>query len=390
MADKTDMERIIQDPETGTYGFRMDLQRGADNSRHQAKRGGFSTDVEALAKYRELRAAQDAGTQKSRLAGTVSSLLEGWLESRVQQLQPNTVYNYRYLFRLIKPYVGRKKASALTGRMLGSAYKKLEAKGLSRTTLRKADLILKKAYVEETGRTLVVDAPRESDRERPVWTRREACLFIEGTCDDRQHLLWRLLVMTGLRRGEACGLQWKDLDLRFRMLNVKRQRVIDNDTRKIVEKPPKSLNGLRAVALDAVTVKMLREARRSARSKYVFVGRTGQPLRPDNLTDRFNQLARQLGIRPLGPHQLRHLLASTLIVKGYGIHEVAERLGHDAATLMKYYAKVDTARRIQAAEDAATLMSGQRLDRESARRPLAHPQWRWTPATNRRTYTLAG
>lgn len=48
-----------------------------------------------------------------------------------------------------------------------------------------------------------------------------------------------------------------------------------------------------------------------------------------------NQLARAAGVRPIGPHQIRHLLASSLLDAGYGIHEVAERLGHDPATLMR-------------------------------------------------------
>jgi hypothetical protein len=61
----------------------------------------------------------------------------------------------------------------------------------------------------------------------------------------------------------------------------------------------------------------------------LFAGRTGQPIRPDNLTDRFNQLAEAAKVRPIDPHQIRHLIASTLLDAGYGVHEAAERLGHD-------------------------------------------------------------
>jgi integrase len=92
-------------------------------------------------------------------------------------------------------------------------------------------------------------------------------------------------------------------------------------------------------------------------SGYMFTGRQGQPLRPDNVTDRFNQLAVAAGVRPLGPHQIRHLVASNLLDLGYGIAEVAERLGHDPATLMRYYSRVNAGRRRQSADDLAGLIA---------------------------------
>ena len=94
-----------------------------------------------------------------------------------------------------------------------------------------------------------------------------------------------------------------------------------------------------------------------AGSPYMFTGRTGRPLRPDNVTGRFNQLAAAAGVRPIGPHQIRHLLASSLLDGGYGIHEVAERLGHDPGTLMRYYSRVNAQRRRQATDHIAELMS---------------------------------
>jgi integrase len=75
------------------------------------------------------------------------------------------------------------------------------------------------------------------------------------------------------------------------------------------------------------------------------------------ISDRFNQLTVAAKVRPLGPHQIRHMLASNLLDTGYGIHEVAERLGHDPATLMRYYAKVSATRRRQACDRIAELVA---------------------------------
>lgn len=62
-------------------------------------------------------------------------------------------------------------------------------------------------------------------------------------------------------------------------------------------------------------------------------------------------------VRPIGPHQIRHLIASTLLDAGYGVHEVAERLGHDPATLMRYYTRVNATRRLRATDRIADLMT---------------------------------
>ena len=89
----------------------------------------------------------------------------------------------------------------------------------------------------------------------------------------------------------------------------------------------------------------------------MFTGRTGRPLRPDNITHRFNQLAAAADVRPIGPHQIRHLLAESLLDDGYGTHEVAERLGHDPGTLMRYYTRVNAQRRRQATNHIAELIT---------------------------------
>jgi integrase len=150
---------------------------------------------------------------------------------------------------------------------------------------------------------------------RPVWTLMEARCFLDHVRDDRLYPLWRLLLMTGLRRVELCGRMWRDLEPDLATLRVCRQRTVEDPGSRVREKPPKSHNGIRTLVLDPVTVKILIDGQPTAGqgsgSAYMFLGRTGRPLRPDNVTSRFNQLAFAAGVRPIGPHQVRHLLAST-------------------------------------------------------------------------------
>jgi integrase len=150
-------------------------------------------------------------------------------------------------------------------------------------------------------------------------------------------------------------------------LTVRRQLVVEDPRSRVRVKPPKSHNGVRTLLLDPATLELLGSVAAGPASRYLFVGRTGQPIRPDNLTDRFNQLAEAATVRPIGPHQVRHLIASTLLDAGYGVHEVAERLGHDPATLMRYYTRVSAARRLQATDRIAELMTASEVQPRSLR-----------------------
>jgi len=350
----TDTAGIVRNPETGTFGFRLELGRDSDGARMQARRAGFVTEKAALAEYRRLSRRRDTNLTRPRLNDPVRTICQDWLHSREQQLQPNTLFNYTWLLNLLNPYIGNVRASRLSARMVEHAYQQLEDAGYSRTTLRTLHLVLGKAFGEQTGRTLGAHRPRESDDLRAVWTVDEARAFHEHVTGDRLYPMWRLLLTTGLRRGELCGLRWSDLEPDVATLTVRRQRVVEEPTSRVREKPPKSHNGNRSLVLDPATLTTLNGIRPRAKKTLVtgsmFTGRHGQPLRPDNVTHRFNQLAVAAGIRPIGPNQIRHLVASNLLDLGHGIAEVAERLGHDPATLMRYYTRVSATRRRQAAD----------------------------------------
>ena len=66
-----------------------------------------------------------------------------------------------------------------------------------------------------------------------------------------------LLIYTGLRRSEACGLEWKDINFEKRTLNVKRNIVEIGG--KIIEKLPKTYKSIRTITLSNSIIKILLE-----------------------------------------------------------------------------------------------------------------------------------
>jgi integrase len=262
-----DADVIVRDPVTGLFGFRLEMGRDHAGVRRQVRRTGFTTEKAALAEHRRLARQRDAQVARPRLSDSVQTVCQDWLRAREQELQPNTLYCYSWLLSLIYPHVGRVRASRLSARMTERAYRELEAAGYCRSTLRTLNLVLTKAFGEQTGRTLGACRPRESDNVRPVWTLAEARRFGEHVRDsgDRLYPLWRLLLVTGLRRGELCGLQWGDLEPDLATLRVCRQRVVEEPTSQVRDKPPKSPNSTRSLLLDSQTLNDNRRRLASAR-----------------------------------------------------------------------------------------------------------------------------
>lgn len=168
-------------------------------------------------------------------------------------------------------------------------------------------------------------------------------MFLAATRDDRLHPLWRLLLATGLRRGEALGLRWDDLDLARGLLYVRRSLTVA-DGRPLVQLP-KTARSRRAVPLDAGTVAALRAhaARQAAEahaageawtpSNSVFTTPLGTPLHPDNVSEAFRRTVRALPLRPIRLHSLRHTCATLALAQGAHPKVVADLLGHESVKL---------------------------------------------------------
>ena len=90
----------------------------------------------------------------------------------------------------------------------------------------------------------------------PVWSAEQLAAFLASVADDRLYALWRLLAMTGMRRGEALGLAWEDLDMESGTVTIRRAWVPVNGVAQMSE--PKTKRGRRTIALDPVTQEALK------------------------------------------------------------------------------------------------------------------------------------
>ena len=153
---------------------------------------------------------------------------------------------------------------------------------------------------------------------------------------------FKLIIATGMRRGECCALKWEDVNYAERSIHVCRNAVKTTGD-EIIVKAPKTKAGNRYVYFSAEMESLLREyeafcaaeterydRRKQTKDDYVF-RRKGMklPMTPSTFTWRFKKILKANDLpTDLNVHSLRHTAASLFIASGTDVGTVAGLLGH--------------------------------------------------------------
>ena len=159
-----------------------------------------------------------------------------------------------------------------------------------------------------------------------------------------------LLVYTGIRRGELCGLEWRDIDFENQVMYVCRSsQYIGNKT--MITKEPKTKSGIRHFTLSKTACFLLKdyknwqeEQKTNAGDQWkesdrLFTSWNGNPIHPDTVTDWFSKFIKRSGLPYVTLHSLRHTNATLMIAEGTDVCTISKRLGHaNTATTLNIYA----------------------------------------------------
>ena len=206
-----------------------------------------------------------------------------------------------------------------------------------------------------------IDLPRWDRRDLNVWDAHQFAHFLQVAIehDDPMYPLWRLVIATGIRRGELLGLRWRDVDLVEGFVSINQTRITDGTSMKIGT--PKTRAGRRTIAIDNGTVTALWHLKTLHNTAAEMLGMPlsdlvaadvdGKPISRHTLMDRFHAATERAGLTKCRLHDLRHSAAADALERGVPVHIVAGRLGHanPSVTLNVYAAFLPRADR-----DAAT------------------------------------
>ena len=150
-----------------------------------------------------------------------------------------------------------------------------------------------------------------------------------------------LSMSTGIRIGELCALQWKDIDLEKRILTVSKtmQRIqIQNAVTKtkLIITEPKSESSKRSIPLPECIMDFLKKFKGNA-GEYVLSG-SNNPTEPRTMQYRFQKILKNVNLPSVHFHALRHIFATTCVKLGFDVKTLSELLGHSSVeiTLNRY------------------------------------------------------
>jgi integrase len=368
----------------------IDIGRDENGKRKQKWLAGFSTRKEAEAERAKAVNELHLGSYVAPSKLTLNEwLTEHWLPSMRTQVKAGTWDSYNRNIRLhVVPKLGAKVLKDISPQLLNHMYADLlegtdkTTRALSPKTVRYIHTTIHKSLADAVDAGMLANNPAErakpprprahtSDRLN-YWTPKELRSFLSHVAGTRLEAAWHLAALTGMRRGEVLGLRWSDIDFESQRLSVRNTLVSVNY--RLVESTPKN-HKARVVDLDTVTAQRLRDHRLRQESECkewgseyhhedrVFCREDGSPLHPDSFSQRFELEVRRADLRKIRLHDLRHTHATIALKAGVPVKVISERLGHESpAFTLRQYAHVIPGMQAEAAQQIASLVSGQAFD----------------------------
>jgi integrase len=337
----------------GTWYLRVELPRSVDGSRKQRREAFRGTKTEAQRRLRDFLNEVETGGHADTGRMTVADLSVRWLAATKHRVGTRGFTRYSQLAQdYIVPSLGslrlerlrpdhiegalatwRAKTSKVTGRHLTPRSIRHTfdvCKGMFRWAVRMGLLVRNPCDA--------VDTPRFDHKEMRALDTPGVEKLLEAARGTELELPIIVFIGTGLRRGEAFGLRWSDIDFEAERLTVRRSIEVVKGERR--EKSPKTVRSARTIALAPFVVEALRRQKREQLERRLFLGlgrddaayvfdRTdGKPWNPDQFSWRFADLVRRAGIPKVRLHDLRHSYASLSLAAGTDLKIISTSLGH--------------------------------------------------------------
>lgn len=178
-----------------------------------------------------------------------------------------------------------------------------------------------------------------------------------------------ILIDTGLRSSELCGLKWRNIDFKNRKIYIRQsyQRVNEYEYKNgeiikvcsvLEETTLKSRTSKREIPMSKGVHKILLEIYNETLKKcgqvddnnFVFINTKGRPVTGECLRDRLDDLLERNNLQSVSLHRFRHTFATRLYEAKVQLKNIQALLGHSTVQMTERYLHIDDADQANAIE----------------------------------------
>ncbi len=286
-----------------------------------------------------------------------------WLEKKKYEIRESTFANYSNLFiNNILPCLGNIPCDEFSNQILQQfAYwckekGGKEGKGISEHYIRDAILLVKAVirdgqdegiFPDFSFKQIKIPKTLQIEAQKKVYTEKEYKKIIDYILKNISSKSVGILIgiFTGMRIGEICALQFKDIDFDEKIINVNKtiQRIYNPldelEPSKIIITPGKTKNSIRQIPITNEIIEILKSLKID--NDYYVLSNKKKPIEPRTYRKFYNKFMKELGIEPIKFHALRHTFASINIENGTDVKTISDILGHsDVSITLKTYTHI--------------------------------------------------
>ncbi len=300
--------------------------------------------------YNKIMEFQHSESLAAQCSKTVSQIFEEWYRSIQHKIKESTAANYLMKAKKhILPKFGDKLVSSFVSKDIYDFMKMKKDEGLSNRYV--SDIvILMKSLFKYAVKTYHIFNPMDE-----VTLPKKKSPKVQLLDEEQQQKLQQYVVenpdlstlgialsmSTGIRIGELCALQWEDIDMKKRILTVRKtiqriQHPVSEAKTKLLIAEPKSESSIRSIPIPECIAGFLKKF--MGKSKDYLLSGKEKPVEPRTMQYRFAKILKNVKVPSVHFHALRHMFASNCIKLGFDVKALSEILGHSKVeiTLNRY------------------------------------------------------
>ena len=285
---------------------------------------------------------------------TLGEWLDKWLdEYMIFTVRESTLDSYRAMVKnQVKPFIGGKQIASLTTADMQKFYNKIKKEGrvrehpihgktLADSMVRGVHMMLHEALDTAVKERLIAKNPTNGTTvpkcnypEKQILGDSQLDTFLEAIKGEEYwDAFFYVEVMTGLRRGEICGLKWQDINFEENKLQVKRSVSVKKGGGVSIGET-KTETGVRSILMPPSVADVLQNRKQTAITEWVFPNfmHPEQPISPATAYRKLKIILKHAGLPLIRFHDLRHTFATHATHGGVDPKTLAGILGHTNAS----------------------------------------------------------